>query len=117
MEKMTVSINQLNHDTEIHGAQTPTCTEIGWDNYVACRREGCTYTTYKELPALGHNFAEEWSYDGENHYRRCIRSDSCEEKADLASHVYDGELDAAVVRSGVFDALIPFTQLLGLGKA
>ena len=30
--------------------------------------------------------------------------------------VYDGELDAAVVRSGVFDALIPFTQLLGLGK-
>ena len=31
--------------------------------------------------------------------------------------VYDGELDAAVVRSGVFDAIIPFPQLLGLGNA
>ncbi|MBO7689159.1 MAG: hypothetical protein J6V72_22460, partial [Kiritimatiellae bacterium] len=31
--------------------------------------------------------------------------------------VYDGELDAAVVRSGVFDTIIPFSQLLGLGKA
>ena len=30
--------------------------------------------------------------------------------------VYDGELDAAVARSGVFDAVIPFPQLLGLGK-
>lgn len=31
--------------------------------------------------------------------------------------VYDGELDAAVARSGVFDTIIPFSQLLGLGKA
>ena len=31
--------------------------------------------------------------------------------------VYDGELDAAVACSGVFDAIIPFSQLLGLGKA
>ena len=31
--------------------------------------------------------------------------------------VYDGELDAAVARSGVFDAIIPFPQLLGLGNA
>ena len=31
--------------------------------------------------------------------------------------VYDGELDDAVVRSGAFDAIIPFSQLLGLGKA
>ena len=30
--------------------------------------------------------------------------------------VYDGELDSAVARSGVFDTIIPFQHLLGLGK-
>ena len=35
----------------------------------------------------------------------------------MTALVYDGELDDAVVRSGAFDAIIPFSQLLGLGKA
>ena len=29
-----------------------TCTEIGWEAYVTCSR--CDYTTYVEIPALGH---------------------------------------------------------------
>ena len=44
-----------NHDLVHHDAKAPTCTEIGWDEYDACRREGCTYTTKVELPALKHN--------------------------------------------------------------
>jgi hypothetical protein len=28
--------------------------------------------------------------------------------------VYDGELDEAVARSGVFDVLLPFSRLLGI---
>ena len=43
-----------NHDLVHHDAKAPTCTEIGWDEYGACQREGCTYTTKVELPALKH---------------------------------------------------------------
>ena len=44
-----------NHDLVHHDAKAPTCTEIGWEEYDACQREGCTYTTKVELPALKHN--------------------------------------------------------------
>ena len=43
-----------NHDLVHHDAKAPTCTEIGWDAYETCQREGCTYTTKVELPALKH---------------------------------------------------------------
>ena len=43
-----------NHDLVHHDAKVPTCTEIGWDAYETCQREGCTYTTKVELPALKH---------------------------------------------------------------
>ena len=38
-----------NHDLEQHAAKAPTCTEIGWNAYEACKN--CNYTTRKELPA------------------------------------------------------------------
>jgi len=44
-----------NHDILHHAAKAPTCTEIGWKAYDTCKREGCNYTTYKELPALNHD--------------------------------------------------------------
>ena len=44
-----------NHDMMHHDAKAPTCTEIGWDAYETCQREGCTYTTKVELPALKHD--------------------------------------------------------------
>ena len=44
-----------NHDLVHHDAKAPTCTEIGWDEYDACQREGCTYTTKVEITALKHN--------------------------------------------------------------
>ncbi len=83
----------LNHDEESHAAQAPTCTEKGWDAYVTCKREGCTYTTYAEKPALDHSHATGWAYDANSHYHACAR-EGCEDKADVAPHAYDGELDA-----------------------
>ena len=44
-----------NHDLVHHDAKAPTCTEIGWDAYETCQREGCTYTTKVELLALKHD--------------------------------------------------------------
>ena len=42
------------HALESHDAQAPTCFHVGWDAYETCSR--CDYTTYVELPALGHDY-------------------------------------------------------------
>ena len=41
------------HNLIYHGKKEPTCTEIGCEEYVECSE--CTYSTYKELPALDHD--------------------------------------------------------------
>ena len=68
-----------NHDLVHHDAKAPTCTEIGWNAYDACQREGCTYTTKVELPALKHNLvhhdakAPTCTEIGWNEYDACQR--------------------------------------------
>lgn len=47
-----------NHDMVHHDAKAPTCTEDGWNEYDACQREGCTYTTKVEIPALNHDYQQ-----------------------------------------------------------
>ena len=47
-----------NHDLVHHDAKAPTCSEIGWEEYDACQREGCDYTTKVEIPAPGHDYTE-----------------------------------------------------------
>ena len=70
-----------NHDLVHHDAKAPTCTEIGWDAYDACQREGCTYTTKVELPALKHNLvhhdakAPTCTETGWEEYDTCSRCD------------------------------------------
>ena len=54
----TETIDKLGHDIEKHDAQKVTCTEIGWDAYENCKREGCGYTTYVEIAATGHKLDE-----------------------------------------------------------
>ena len=68
-----------NHDMMHHDAKAPTCTEIGWDAYETCQREGCDYTTKVELPALKHNLvhhdakAPTCTEIGWNEYDACQR--------------------------------------------
>ena len=50
-------IDPNNHDLIHHAAKAATCTEIGWKAYDTCSR--CDYTTYVELPALGHDYQAE----------------------------------------------------------
>ncbi|MBQ2740894.1 MAG: leucine-rich repeat domain-containing protein [Clostridia bacterium] len=49
----TEDVEALTHDEKTHQAKAPTCTEIGWEEYVTCEREGCEYSTYQEIPATG----------------------------------------------------------------
>ena len=70
-----------NHDLVHHDAKAPTCTEIGWNEYDACQREGCTYTTKVELPALKHKLvhhdakAPSCTEIGWEEYDTCSRCD------------------------------------------
>ena len=50
-----VEINASGHDLKKVEKKAPTCTEIGWEAYNTCKRDGCNYTTYKELPKLNHD--------------------------------------------------------------
>ena len=54
----TKEVDALGHDKEQHSAKAPTCTEIGWNAYETCKRDGCDYTTYEEIPAPGHSYGE-----------------------------------------------------------
>ena len=47
-------ISALGHDLVHHESKDASCTEIGWDAYDTCSR--CDYSTYVEIPALGHDF-------------------------------------------------------------
>ena len=70
-----------NHDMMHHDAKAPTCTEIGWNEYDACQREGCTYTTKVEIPALKHKLvhhdakAPTCTETGWEEYDTCSRCD------------------------------------------
>ena len=87
-----------NHDLVHHDAKAPTCTEIGWDEYDACQREGCTYTTKVEIPALKHKLvhhdakAPTCTETGWEEYDTCSRCDYTTKveipalKHDLAHH-------------------------------
>ena len=47
----------LGHDLEHHDAQAPSCTQVGWDAYDTCKRDGCEYTTKEVVTALNHDFS------------------------------------------------------------
>lgn len=51
-----VDIPATGHSTVSIAAKTPTCSEIGWNDYVYCSK--CDYTTYKEIPK--DNTAHKW---------------------------------------------------------
>ena len=56
LSRETRPVDALGHDLIHHDAQAPTCAEIGWEAYDTCSR--CNYTTYVEIPALGHTPGE-----------------------------------------------------------
>ncbi len=83
----TEIIPALGHDEKTHEAQAPTCTEIGWEEYVTCEREGCDYSTYNEISATGHDYIYHEAQAvtcleiGWDAYKSCSRCDytECEE--------------------------------------
>ena len=59
-EKEIRVTSPLGHNKLSYESKTPTCVEIGWNAYEICTR--CDYTTYIELPALGHTYISSVTY-------------------------------------------------------
>ena len=85
-ETKTENVEKLGHDKVQHDAKVATCTEAGWDAYDTCTR--CDYTTYQEIPALGHDYQTEWSHDESQHWHAC-KNEGCNEKDSYAGHDWD----------------------------
>ena len=92
---MEQPIDSGNHDLVHHDAKTPTCTEIGWDEYDTCKR--CEYTTYVEQPIdsgnhdLVHHDAKtptctEIGWDEYDTCKRCEYTTYVEQPIDSGNH-------------------------------
>ena len=79
---VTEAITKLGHDLKHHDKLDPTCTASGHTEYDTCSR--CDYTTFKELPATGHTYGDEWQKDDNNHYHMC----HCGDKKDVTEHAF-----------------------------
>ena len=95
-----LSNQHTTHEAEKVEAVAPTCTEAGNILYWYCSRcdsyfadEALTQEISREdtvLPATGHDFAEAWSWDAENHFHQCK---VCGEKRDVAGHAWKWMVD------------------------
>ncbi len=52
----SVSVPALKHEMIFEDAKWETCTENGWYAYEYWSR--CAYTTYEEIPAIGHEYVD-----------------------------------------------------------
>jgi hypothetical protein len=93
------------HELVPHDGKAATCTSPGYEPYNTCKT--CDYTTYKEIPALGHEFGA-WSvttepypvYDGDflstwhagEKTRKCTRCTETEKAAVLVTPVLMNEI-------------------------
>ena len=65
-----------------------TCTEDG-TKVLKCSVEGCNETKTETVPAMGHEWATEWSYGNTAHWHACTR-EGCEAQNDRADHSKTG---------------------------
>lgn len=94
----------LGHEEVKHEGQTATCYRIGWNEYVTCGRDGCTYSTYKEIPKLDHDTTFVSKVEatcgkaGHEAYEYCT-NEGCDYTTDsedkvippTGNHIYDNE--------------------------
>lgn len=71
-DKVMDKIKPHEHTFVKHPAKAATCTEAGHSAYETCS-ECDEYNTYKEIPALGHNYSQTYSPNGDVHSRFCSR--------------------------------------------
>ncbi len=83
---ITELINSLGHDLVHHEKLDPTCEEAGHEAYDTCTR--CDYTTFKEIPAIGHTTSE-WIIDKDSN---CTEDGSKHKECTVCHKVLETEV-------------------------
>lgn len=68
---------KLNHTLTYELGLAPTCTVDGYADYCHCTREGCDYTTFEVIPALGHDIVNHPSHSADCLGPGCAEYESC----------------------------------------
>lgn len=74
-EALMTPVDADKHDITHYDEKLANCTEKGHNAYDKCSR--CSYTTYQETNALGHDFENStiYRYNGTQHWKKCSRCD------------------------------------------
>ena len=70
------------HLEDVKGITEPTCTE---DGLKLCRCTVCGKEMEVEIPALGHDHRGNWTWNREEHWKKCLR---CDAIIDCEEHTY-----------------------------
>ena len=88
LEKVELDI-VISHDLVKHDAVEPDCLKEGNEEYFTC--SVCDYTTFKAIPALGHNF-KKYIYNNDAAVGKCgtetAKCERCDAKDTRNSEVY-----------------------------
>ena len=86
----TETLPKLPHTEQMHKEETipgkaATCEETGLTDGVKCSVSNTVLVAQTEIPALGHDWATEWSKDETYHWHVCQR-EGCDAKGNAAAH-------------------------------
>ena len=79
-DEISEVVEATGHTIRSYEGRAVTCEQDGYEAYEKCIRSGCTYTTYKTIPALEHELATlldinpTCTTDGECNRVKCMRS-------------------------------------------
>ena len=90
-ESRVVEIDPSAHEIVHHDGNKETCTEIGWRAYDSCSR--CNFTTYEEIPALGHDYGDWFIYTSATCVSKGIERSKCSRCENFISRETDIDID------------------------
>jgi len=99
------------HSLVTHEAKDPTCLDVGWKEYETCQE--CDYTTYQEIPALGHDY-DEASYVWSDDYNKCTATRVCKRDSShtetLNGSISTSSVNATCLEKGAKTYLATFEE-------
>ncbi len=100
-------VSATGHTLTNYDAKAATCTETGWAAYEACSK--CDYTTYEEIPALGHSYDDGVITTDPTCTAKGVKTFTCA----TCSHTYTEAIDATGHTEETIPAVAPTCTATG----